>query len=245
MIPGVSPKQKLLRFVVLLLALAGLGWLLLLTPFGRAITDQQRIANLLAEYPTAAPLLFLIGYAFVGCTMLPLWPLQGVAGFVFGPLQATLLCQIGNAIAAYITTAASEWMIRGMSMKKIAPVLAKLRHVQRRLGSTGIPLVMATRLAHFTPFGPFNVAFGIMRLRPRDVAIGTLLGNTGSVGFYTILGAAGGSLRGDWVSMMQLIAALVVLNLLLIAPIAVRYWRSRDGGELSVSTVSVVAARER
>jgi uncharacterized membrane protein YdjX (TVP38/TMEM64 family) len=211
-------RRKLIVLIAASCAMAGLGWF---------ITDYEQLQALLAANPAAAPLMFVAIYAAVGCTMVPLWPLQGVAGFAFGPLWALLYCQAGNAIAAYVTTALSEWLIGRASMTKIDPLLARLRQVQRRLGSTGIPLVMATRLAHFTPFGPCNVAFGILKLRPRDVAIGTLLGNNGSVGFYAILGAAGNALRSDWPAMLKLSIALATLNVALLTPLAWRYWRSR------------------
>ena len=221
-------QRKLIVLFAALLVIATVVWFILFTPTGRIVADHARLRELLANHPNAAPLIFMVIYTAVGCTMIPLWPLQGVAGYVFGPAWALVYCQVCNAISSFLTTAFSEWLITGISMAKVDPLLARLRHFQQRLGSTGIPLVMATRLVHFTPFGPANIAFGIMKLRPRDVAIGTLLGNCGSVGFYAILGAAGANLREDWRAMLKLIAALAVLNVVLLAPIAWRYWRSRE-----------------
>jgi uncharacterized membrane protein YdjX (TVP38/TMEM64 family) len=221
--PNADRRKRFFALLVLLAGIALLAWFALAAPTGRYWADQGNIRTFLAAHSASGPLVFLAIYTIVGCTMTPLWPLQSAAGFVFGPVLAVVLCQAGNAVAGFATTALSGWFARGVRMKKVEPLLARLRHFEHRLGSTGIPLVMGTRLIHFVPFGPSNVAFGILGVRPRDVAVGTLLGNVGSVAFYATLGSAGGDPGARWSLLWRMVVGLVALNLLLLTPLVWRY----------------------
>lgn len=222
-----AKRKRLISLLVLVACAAALVWFGRGTEIGRYWTDHANIRAFLARHPTSAPLIFVGVYSGFGLTMLPLWPLQTLAGYVFGPVTAIILCQTGNAIAAYVTTAFARWLARGLSLDRVGPLLARAVFFEHRLGSTGIPLVMGARLVHVIPFGPSNVVFGLLGVRPRDVAIGTLLGNVGSVSFYAILGSLGGGLAQEWGVLWKLVLGLVLLNGLMLAPLIVRYRRSR------------------
>jgi uncharacterized membrane protein YdjX (TVP38/TMEM64 family) len=199
------------------------------TVVGRRWMDPRVLRGFFLEHEVIAPAACLGLYCVFGCTLAPLWWLQGIAGYCFGAVQAIVICQVGNAVVAFVTVSVSEWMIADISLKKLEPMVVRLRRFQGRIGSTGIPLVMAVRLVHFIPFGASNICFSIMKMRPIDAAVGTLIGNLASVGFYVILGSVGYESAGQWPHTWELIGGLLTLNAILLTPIVVRYVRSGRG----------------
>ncbi len=222
-----SKRSRLLTLVAILMATALLLWFLFGTAAGRQWTDQQYVRQVIQSAPTIAPLLFVLVYAVLGCMMIPMWGMQALSGYCFGPIKGAILCTIGGAISAFVTVALAEWMTADMAMRRIEPILTRMRRFQHRLGSTGIPLVMATRLVHVIPFGPSNVAFGLMDIRPRDAAIGTALGVFSGVGFCAVLGSAGPDFKAEWPQVWRMVLVLIAINLTLATPIILKYRKRR------------------
>ena len=81
-------------------------------------------------------------------------------------------------------------------------------------------VVMAARLTHVIPFGISNYVFGLTRINWVEVLLGTAMGNVPMIALYTAIGAGWHPLS-DW----RFMTALAVLNVLLLVPIAVRYWK--------------------
>jgi uncharacterized membrane protein YdjX (TVP38/TMEM64 family) len=89
-----------------------------------------------------------------------------------------------------------------------------------KLGHNGFLVVMAVRLMHINPFGLSNYAMGLTRIRAREAAIGTLLGNIPAVAFYV---GVGGGYR-PWKN-WHFTGGLVLVNILLLIPLALRYYK--------------------
>jgi uncharacterized membrane protein YdjX (TVP38/TMEM64 family) len=73
---------------------------------------------------------------------------------------------------------------------------------------------------HFIPFGVSNFLFGLSRITLVDVFVGTILGNAPAIAFYVAVGAGLHPLR-NW----RFMVALAVTNVLLLVPVALRYWK--------------------
>jgi uncharacterized membrane protein YdjX (TVP38/TMEM64 family) len=65
-----------------------------------------------------------------------------------------------------------------------------------------------------------NYLFGVTRITAMDVLLGTLLGNAPMIAFYVAVGAGLRPLRHFW-----FMFALAVVNVLLLVPVALRYWK--------------------
>jgi uncharacterized membrane protein YdjX (TVP38/TMEM64 family) len=213
--------------LVLLVALIACAMMFLFgTDAGARWRTPAHVHAIVHRHRDLAPFLFFLAYVALACSMLPTWWAALIAGYCFGAVRGLVICQLGNATAAFVTVALAEWFAKGASMKRVGPVIEKLRAFQRRLGATGIPLVIGVRAMHFVPFGASNVAFGLMNMPPRDAAIGTLVGNVGVVALYAILGSAAANNGDDETALRwRLIAGVVALNLVLLVPLVVRYRR--------------------
>jgi uncharacterized membrane protein YdjX (TVP38/TMEM64 family) len=88
------------------------------------------------------------------------------------------------------------------------------------MGSNGLLIIMAVRLAHIMPFAISNYFFGLTRITLRDTMIGTFLGGLPALIVYVTIGARRHYLQ-DW----RYWTVLALINLLLLVPLIVRYRR--------------------
>jgi uncharacterized membrane protein YdjX (TVP38/TMEM64 family) len=143
--------------------------------------------------------------------------LAAAAGVLFGALlggllsltSATITGVLGLLIARRVGRAGVE---RIGSRRVEAFAGAMRRH--------GIWAVIAQRLAPGVPDGPCNYAAGLVRVRVRDIALGTLIGSLPRAFSYAALGDA-----LDDPSSPQALAALVLLGLTALAGL----WAVRRG----------------
>jgi uncharacterized membrane protein YdjX (TVP38/TMEM64 family) len=221
------PTRKLRWAVVAVLA-ATLGvviWFIFFTSQGGRLREDphqfgQDAQAWVARHGVWAPLIFVLVYIAAALCLLPVWWLQVIAGYGFGIawgiawsiVGATAASAAGATVCRVI---ASDWFHEKVEAKR-----AKLRDIDERLGHNGFLVVMATRLMHFVPFGPANYLFGLTRISLRDVMLGTLLGNIPAIAFYVAAGAGINPIR-NW----RFMAALAAVNVLLLVPVALRYWK--------------------
>ena len=174
-------------------------------------------------------LLWLFGlYIVLTLLLLPVWSLQVFCGYVmtriwgvhWGLAGAIALCQLAATLAAIITFYFSEWLAAEWLQKKVEAKMHKLRQLDQTLGHNGFLVVMAVRLIHVMPFALSNYAFGMTTITAIDVIVGTLLGGIPGTALYVALGAHEHLLR-DW----RFTGLMVLLNVILIVPIALRYLR--------------------
>jgi uncharacterized membrane protein YdjX (TVP38/TMEM64 family) len=154
--------------------------------------------------------------------VLPVWWLQVVSGYVLGLTGGVILCDIGATLGAVATIAVSQWIAADWFRTTIEPKIGKLHELRGKLGHNGMIVVMAVRLLHLVPFGVSNYAFGMINLRKRDVALGTALGGIPALAFYASMGAG----MHPW-SNLQLMASLAGINVVLLIPVAMAFFRMR------------------
>ena len=92
------------------------------------------------------------------------------------------------------------------------------------------------RLCHILPFGVSNYLFGLTRITPANVFLGTLGGGTPAIGGYVLVGAGLAKHWRPW-------AVLVAINVILLMPLAVRIVRSRRLSKAKTSTPPPSAAK--
>jgi uncharacterized membrane protein YdjX (TVP38/TMEM64 family) len=161
------------------------------------------------EHPVLAPLGFIIAYVFLAVLLLPVWWLQLLAGYCFGFVPAILVCEAGATLAAVSSVSVSRWLAGDWFHTKVEPHMGRLRSLDEKLGKNGLLVVLTVRLLHVVPFSISNYALGLLQVRVRDVAIGTLIGGITTNASYAAAGAFGMQLLHNW----KFIGGIIALNL--------------------------------
>jgi uncharacterized membrane protein YdjX (TVP38/TMEM64 family) len=223
-----KPAIPRLLALILLLALAASAiYFLLGTPTGRHLRSphhlrehREQTHQWVHRHPITAPAALIASYIVLGVLALPLWWLQILAGYCFGPWLGISWCVIGATLAAVCASGVSRWIGADWFHQKIESHMAKLRKLDQTMGHNGLLVVMTVRLCHLLPFGLSNYLLGLTTISLRDVAVGTFLGGTPAVCIYVLLGA-GRHYLTNW----KFMSGLVTLNILLLCPVIVRYLR--------------------
>lgn len=102
-------------------------------------------------------LLFIVLTTF----LLPGWPLNVVAGAVFGPILGGVMASLGSTSAAAVTFLLGRYFGQSWVADKVHR-FPKLHAIHDALGSeAGWKLVAAVRLSHSLPFGLQNLLLGV------------------------------------------------------------------------------------
>ncbi len=218
-------KAILLLFLLAIIAAALYG--LFFTHWGARIRDNpHEVGREFREWVDAhditATSVFLGLYILASVSLLPVWWLQILAGAAFGLWWGIAWSLVGATLGALATFFISQELLADWVRTKFEARHARLRELDEKMGHNGLMIVMAARLTHVIPFGVSNYLFGLSRINWVEVAIGTLLGNGPAISMYVAMGA-GHKPWHDW----RFMTGLAIANILLLIPIAVRYWRPK------------------
>jgi uncharacterized membrane protein YdjX (TVP38/TMEM64 family) len=175
-VPG--PRARLAVLVAGLVAL----WVL----FGLtgAIGEEDVRAWVDAAGPLA-PLAFVPISAALGLLLVP-GPLLGAAsGLLFGTALGVVVT-LASAVLSALTAQAVGRRVGAEGAAQLGG--ARLEALGAFLERRGLVAVVVQRLTPAVPDGPVNYAAGLVRLRPRDLALGTVIGSAPRAFAYTALG---------------------------------------------------------
>jgi uncharacterized membrane protein YdjX (TVP38/TMEM64 family) len=218
-LPTLGPRARLGLLVAALATAFVVFW------FGDVL-DQQRVRSWVEAFGPTAPLAYIVVSALLGLLLVPGPLLAGVSGVLFGPIlgtAVTLASAIGSAVLALlIARRVGEAGMREVS----GPRLEALRGTLERHGTLA---VIAQRLVPGLPDGPCNYAAGLVRIRPRQIALGTLVGSAPRAFSYTALG----STIDDPTSGLGLVALGILVLTTLAGTVVLRtgYLRTRKPAE--------------
>jgi uncharacterized membrane protein YdjX (TVP38/TMEM64 family) len=220
-----SLLPRLLTLLFLLSLVAAALYALFYTDFGRQLRLDRHAAgrafhDWVDTHRLVAPLILVALLIAAGLTSLPVWPIQILAGYGFGLWLGVTYTLVGAACAALASYFAARLLLADWVRNKFEARHAKLRELDEKMGHNGLLIVMAARLMHFIPFGASNYLFGITRITPMDVALGTILGNAPMITLEVAIGAGRHPYR-DW----RFMTILTIVNIFLLVPIALRYWK--------------------
>ena len=218
--------MRFAAMLVLVALIAAALCALFFTDRGNILMHQPRllrtdVLRLVARHPLTAPLAYIGAYIIFGVLALPLWWLQILGGCAFGLPIAVIYSQFASVIGAVAAARFSHWLAADW-FHQLEARLARLRALDETFGHNGLLVVMAVRLSHVLPFGLSNYAFGLTTMRSRDIAWGTLLGGLPAVSTYVAIGVGGHPLS-DW----RYVTGIVILNAVMIIPLAVHYLSRR------------------
>ena len=201
------------RLALLVATLVG-AWLafLILRPF-----DEQQVRDAIEPLGAGAPVAFVGAAVVLALLMVPGPLLAAAAGLLFGALAggalslaATTLTGIAGLLIGRRVGRAGVERIGSEKVERLASALE--RH--------GVWAVIAQRLAPGVPDGPCNYAAGLLRVRLRHIALGTIVGSLPRAFSYALLGDS-----LDDPTSPQALAGLALLGLTALAGL----WALRRG----------------
>jgi uncharacterized membrane protein YdjX (TVP38/TMEM64 family) len=238
-----APRRPLARYgplaalVAVAFAAYWAGLPQMLTPEALA-REQDQLHAVVAAAPAVALTAFVLGYAVVVATCIPVaLMLSLIGGLVFGPWMGSAAVLLGATGAALITYAAARSAF-APSLIARAERDPRLGRLLQGFGRNAFSYIVTTRLIPFMPFGLVNIAAGLAAVPVRAYAAATLVGGAPAAIIYANLGAGLGGSLGSEASLRaalhspQLLLPLLGLAVLSLAPTVARRLSRRGGASL-------------
>ena len=173
----------------------------------------------------AGMLVFALAYVLACVLFLPGSILTLVAGFAYCVATGSPLVWLSANLGATLAFLLGRTLARGWVAARVARN-PRFAAIDRAVAQQGLRIVLLTRLSPVFPFNLLNYAFGLTRVSLRDYVLAVVAGLTPRAFAYTFFGD---SLHH--VGSRQFIAAIAVLGLLVIVPLAFRWhWFGRGKG---------------
>ncbi len=175
-----SPKARL---AALWLGLAAA----LVAFYGADLLSVAEVRAWVEPFGAAGPLVYVALAAVLGCLLVPGPLLAGVSGLLFGPLVGTVVTVAASVASAVVSLLAGRAVGRQGMAEVSGP---RLEALTERLERHGTAAVIVQRLAPGLPDAPFSYLAGTLRIRPGQIALGTLIGSAPRGFSYTALGGS-------------------------------------------------------
>jgi uncharacterized membrane protein YdjX (TVP38/TMEM64 family) len=201
------------------------------------VSDRGPIPAFLAwsaplRHSAAAPAWVIGAYVVGGLTFVPVTLLILLTIMMFGVPKGVAYAVLGALTSAAVGYVAGRLLGRNVVRRIGGP---RLNRLTRRLARRGAMALAGARLAGLVPFTVMNLVAGASRLRPRDYAIGTLLGTVpGVITIGLVANVLTASIRARGAAMTIVLAAVGVI-LILIGLRVGRPWRSPAAGPAPVA----------
>ncbi|MEV4541025.1 Uncharacterized membrane protein YdjX, TVP38/TMEM64 family, SNARE-associated domain [Micromonospora echinaurantiaca] len=176
-------QPSAVRFLLLLLLLAGFGVLLLVAP-RPDVAELPRLADRLG---TAAPVAAILGGALLLVALVPRTFITLAAGAIFGPLEGAGYALCAALLAAALGFAVGRLLGREFVAERVRGRLARLDHWFARQSVLG---VVTVRLLPIAGFGLVSYGYGTTGARVLPFLAGSVLASTPTAFGYAAVGAA-------------------------------------------------------
>ncbi len=166
--------RNILKILVAVAALLGLAAVWRWTPLRQWLDIRQIIAAAAwVESMPLSPLLVMAGFVLGGFLSLPLTLMIIATVIIFGPFRGVIYSLAGAELSAMIMFFAGRRLGREVVARFGGSMLNRLN---RRLSEAGLLAVVTFRIIPVAPFSVVNMVAGISKLRPRDFALGSIIG---------------------------------------------------------------------
>ncbi|WP_320672554.1 TVP38/TMEM64 family protein [Patulibacter defluvii] len=205
-------RRPLLRLTGLLTGLLTLG---LVFAVG-GILGTGTIRGWIDPLGAAAPVAYVLLAGILGAALVPGAALAAVAGLLFGAVAGALLA-LASAVLSSLLAHALSSRVGGEALEDVSG--ERLRRLTAFARRNGLLAVIVQRLLPAIPDGPLSHAFGLARVRPRDLALGTLIAGGPRALSYALLGSSADDLTGP-----DAIAGVVLNVTTGVAGLALAWW---------------------
>lgn len=193
-----SPRARL---ALLLLALAA-G---LVAFYGADLLTVAEVRARVEPFGAWGPIAYIALATGLGLLLVPGPLLAGVSGLLFGPVTGFAVTMAAATASAVIGLLAGRAIGRPGMVELSGP---RTEAITERLERHPVLTVIVARLAPGVPDAPLSYLVGLLRIRPHQIALGTLIGAAPRGFSYTALG---GSL--DDLTSPLAIGAIVIFGL--------------------------------
>ncbi len=226
-LPLLSKIIRRKRFILTVLMLSMVAVFLYFRHTGYLTPDN--VLLYLRQYPTLAPIMFMLIYALMVTFLLPTLPLNLAAGFLWGSLFGCALSIAAATLGASWSFLLARYLGRDFLEERFTNrAWRRLRH---EIDKQDWKAVAFTRINPVFPFGPLNYYFGLTSISFAKFVWTTALFILPPSLMFSMIGDSIGGivLTGEAYSLVQNVLVIsAVLTLLLALRVAMkRYFRNR------------------
>lgn len=169
-----TADHRVLRNILLLITLIGIAAAWRWTPLAHWL-DIDTITGWTERLSThpAGPLAILAAYAFGGLIFFPVTLLIAATAFSFHPFPGFVFALLGCVLSAVVNYGVGRMLGQGVVTRLAGP---RLQRLHRRLIHRGLITMITVRMVPVAPFGIINLVAGALRIRFRDLVLGTAIG---------------------------------------------------------------------
>jgi uncharacterized membrane protein YdjX (TVP38/TMEM64 family) len=142
---------------------------------------------------TLGPLYFGVAYTIAEILAIPAIPLTASAGYLFGPLEGTLVVLLSASIAAAVSFVIGRTLLRDY-VESVLEEYPKFAKIDRAIGNEGFKLMLLLRLSPIFPFALSNYLYGASSINFSAFFFGTLFGFAPGTLAYVYTGYVGKAL---------------------------------------------------
>jgi uncharacterized membrane protein YdjX (TVP38/TMEM64 family) len=213
---AVKGRGLILRLVLVAGLTGAIAWLAL----HRELLQAATIENALARFGPAAPIFFVLLYAFATVLFVPGLILTVTGGALFGPIWGTLCNLIGATVGATIALLIARYLGSDWVAEHAGDRLTRLIC---GVEEEGWRFVAFVRLVPLFPFNLVNYAFGLTRIRLGEYVLASFVCMAPGALAYSYLGYAGrAAASGQAGSIHKALLALALLAAVAFLPRLVR-----------------------
>lgn len=165
-------RKRVLRIVLLVIALAAFLAAMRLLPLGEWITSFQAWVK---EIGPIGYVVYVLAYVVFCVLGIPASPLTIGAGAIFGFVAGTIVVVIGATLGATLSFLLARTVMR-RKIESVTASNARFRALDRAITREGGRIVFLVRLAPVFPFAYVNFAFGLTGVRTLSYIVATFLG---------------------------------------------------------------------
>lgn len=203
-------KFRYVRHILVLLAVLSLAAAWRLTPLASVfdLDTVTRWADTVSAHPLG-PVAVIAGYVVGGLVLFPVTVLIVATAFAFDPLPAFVYALTGCLLSALAGYRLGRLLGKDALRRIAGP---KLERLNKRLIKRGLITIMTVRMVPVAPFSVINVAAGALRLRARDLILGTALGMTpGILGITLFTGGLAALIREPSLKSLAVLAVIALV----------------------------------
>ncbi len=210
-----TPWGSILRNIALVLTLVTMLWL----AFNVRLPDLGTLQADIAGLGTWGVAAFVVLYALVALTPIPVTIMAVTGGLVFGIPVGTALSMIGVVAGCW----GAYWLARGLGRETVMRLLGShAGMVEDRLEGGGFYAVCTLRLLPGVPYWPVNYGSGALAVPSRDFLIATIVSSLpGQLSLVAI-----GAFIADSNLLHGIIVAISWTAVLVLTFLAFRRWRA-------------------
>ncbi|GAA1148597.1 TVP38/TMEM64 family protein [Nesterenkonia lutea] len=162
------PWGSFLRNTLLIVVLLGM----LYAAFNLRLPSVEELQSRIEAYGWAGWLAFVLLYAVVAMTPIPVTIMAVSGGVIFGVLEGSLLSVIGVLVGCW----AAYHLARALGTEAVRRLLGShAETVETHLEDTGFQAVCALRLMPGVPYWPVNYGSGAFGVSQRDFVVASVI----------------------------------------------------------------------